>query len=180
MAEREVLRMGHPELMRSAAPIVEFNTPTLEQLAHDLWDTMAAYGGVGLAATQIGEPWRVVVFGIDDPGALDRLAMPRTVLVNPTIEVFDEAAVDGWEGCLSVPGMRGLVPRHEHIRYSGYDHLGNPLEREASGFHARVVQHECDHLDGILYPMRMTDLGQFGFEEELTLAGTYTRMPCDD
>ena len=177
MAEREVLRMGHPELLRVAAEVVDFNHPALEPLVRDLWDTMRAYEGVGLAATQIGEPWRVVVFGREDTEVTaDRPAIPRTVLVNPVIEPLDDQIVEGWEACLSVPGMRGWVPRHRRIRYRGRDLSGALIQREVEGYHARVVQHECDHLDGRLYPMRMTDLRSFGFDEELRLS----TAPLDD
>ncbi len=170
MAERTVLRMGHPELMRIAEPVTEFGAGYLDALVQDLWDTMRAYGGIGLAATQIGVAQRVVVFGLDE-GADDpsRAAIPRTTLVNPVIQPIEQTMTDGWEACLSVPGMRGVVPRYERIRYTGVDPNGGPISREVEGFHARVVQHECDHLDGVLYPMRMTDLAAFGFDEELRL-----------
>ena len=174
MAERTVLRMGHPDLMVVADPVQAFGTPELDRLVQDLWDTMRAYGGIGLAATQIGEPWRIVVFGLDDAdpsgGSNARNAVPRTVLINPVIQPTGEEMVGGWEACLSVPGMRGLVPRHESVRYRGYDFHGNLIDREVGGFHARVVQHEVDHLDGVLYPMRMEDMSTFGFDEELRLA----------
>ncbi|MCP5152498.1 MAG: peptide deformylase [Ectothiorhodospiraceae bacterium] len=172
MAERRVLRMGDPDLLRVAEPVGTLGTPELESLVVDLWDTMAARGGIGLAATQIGVPLRVVVLGMEhSPRYPEAPPIPRTVLVNPVIEPLAQTTVDGWEGCLSVPGMRGLVPRWHHIRYRGVDPHGHPIDREVEGFHARVVQHECDHLDGILYPMRMRDLSRFGFEEELALAG---------
>ncbi len=168
--ERPVLRMGHPELRRVAEPVPEseLGTARIATLVEDLWDTMAARGGVGLAATQIGEASRVVVFGMESSARYpDAPAVPRTVLVNPVIEPLDEEMEEAWEGCLSVPGLRGLVPRHRRIRYRGSTPAGERIDREVEGFHARVVQHECDHLDGVLYPMRMTDMSSFGFEEEL-------------
>ena len=164
--------MGHPDLARVADPVPdeEFGASALDRLVSDLWETMAARGGVGLAATQIGATRRVVVFGMESSERYpDAPAVPETVLVNPEIEALDEELVTGWEGCLSLPGLRGLVPRYRRIRYSGRDAAGNPIDREVEDFHARVVQHECDHLDGILYPMRMTDMARFGFEEELEL-----------
>ena len=168
--ERPVLRMGHPELRRVAEPVVasELGTARIASLIEDLWDTMAARGGVGLAATQIGEPHRIVVFGMEWSARYPQApAVPRTVLINPVIEPLNDEMEEAWEGCLSVPGMRGMVPRHRRIRYRGLTPEGAPLSRDVEGFHARVVQHECDHLDGILYPMRMTDMSRFGFEEEL-------------
>ena len=174
--ERSVLRMGHPELRRVAEPVAEseLGSARVATLVDDLWDTMAARGGIGLAATQIGEPSRVVVFALERSARYPRAPMvPRTVLVNPVIEALDDDIEEAWEGCLSVPGMRGLVPRHRRIRYRGLSPEGAAIDREVDGFHARVVQHECDHLDGVLYPMRMTDMSRFGFEEELaeTLGG---------
>ena len=172
MVERTVLRMGDPDLHRIASPVSEFATPALDALVRDLWETMAARGGVGLAATQIGELQRVVVFGVEHSERYpDAPPIPFTVLVNPEIEFLDDALVDGWEGCLSLPGLRGLVPRCHHVRYAGLDERGGRIERETEGFHARLVQHECDHLDGVLYPMRMCDMSQFGFDEEINLAG---------
>jgi len=171
MPEKEVLRMGDPRLLR-VADAVEFPAaPELATLITDLWDTMAARGGVGIAAPQIGVGLRVVVFGMECSERYPEAPpVPRTVLVNPEIEVLDESLVEGWEGCLSVPGLRGLVPRYARIRYRGYDADGTPVAREVEGFHARVVQHEYDHLDGILYPRRVRDLGNFGFEEEISVA----------
>ncbi len=170
MAEREVLRMGDPRLLRVSDPVARFDDD-LAVLVADLWETMAARGGVGIAAPQIGVAQRVVVFGFEESERYpDADAVPRTVLVNPEIEALGEEAEEGWEGCLSVPGMRGLVPRWTRIRYRGMDAGGGAFEREASGFHARVVQHECDHLDGILYPRRIRDLRYFGFEAELAAA----------
>ncbi len=168
MAIREVLRMGDPRLLEVAVPVSDFDTPELHALIQDLMDTMCAEDGVGLAAPQIGVGLRVVVFGFDENIRYpDAEAVPQTVLVNPVIEVLAGDREDDWEGCLSVPGLRGVVSRFTRIRYTGYDHLGSPLERQAQHFHARVVQHECDHLDGILYPQRMTDMRRFGFTEVL-------------
>ena len=168
MPERPVLRYGDPRLLEPSAAVERFEPGALEPLLMDLWDTMAARGGVGIAAPQIGEFVRVVVFGMESSERYPSAPpVPRTVLVNPVIEPLDESVEEGWEGCLSVPGMRGLVPRHLRIRYRGLDEHGEPFSREVDGFHARVVQHECDHLDGVLYPMRVRDLRQFGFEEEL-------------
>ncbi|HSN21003.1 MAG TPA: peptide deformylase [Usitatibacter sp.] len=168
MAVREVLRMGHPVLRERAKPVEELGTPELLALVRDMKDTMAAKNGAGLAAPQIGVGRRVVIFGVtQNPRYPDAEEVPFTVLVNPKIVLLTREVEEGWEGCLSVPGMRGLVPRYTKLRYSGFDERGNPVEREAEGFHARVVQHECDHLDGILYPQRMTDMSRFGFIEEL-------------
>jgi len=168
MAARPVLRYGDPRLLQPSAPLDPVDAPRLGPLLEDLWDTMEARGGVGIAAPQIGEFVRVVVFGIEHSERYPAAPpVPRTVLVNPVVEPLDDAMEEGWEGCLSVPGMRGLVPRHLRIRYRGLDEHGQPLSREADGFHARVVQHECDHLDGVLYPLRVRDLRNFGFEEEL-------------
>ncbi len=168
MAERAVLRMGDPRLAARAEPLRELPGAALDSLIEDLWDTMAARGGVGIAAPQIGVGLRVVVFGFERSARYpEARPVPRTVLVNPEIEPLDETREAGWEACLSVPGLRGLVVRWARIRYRGRDPRGAPIEREASGFHARVVQHECDHLDGILYPQRIADLREFGFEEEI-------------
>ncbi len=168
MAVREVLRMGHPVLRERAKPVERLGTPELLALVADMKDTMAAKNGAGLAAPQIGVGQRVVIFGVtQNPRYPDAEEVPFTVLVNPKIVLLTREVEEGWEGCLSVPGMRGVVPRYTKLRYSGFDEHGNPVEREADGFHARVVQHECDHLDGILYPQRMTDLSRFGFIEEL-------------
>jgi len=170
MTVQRILRMGNPELRRVSSAVETFATPELDALVADLWDTMAARGGVGIAAPQIGVPLRVVVFGMESSERYpDAPPVPRTVLVNPIIEPLDDEMSDAWEGCLSVPGLRGLVPRHRRVRYRGVDAAGAPVEREAEDFHARVVQHECDHLDGILYPQRMRDLSTLGFEEELGL-----------
>jgi len=168
MAIKPVLRMGNPLLLQKAAEITEFNTPELTALIQDMQDTMAAEDGAGLAAPQIGVNVRVVIFGVEqNPRYPDAEAVPRTILINPVITPLEDIMEDGWEGCLSLPGLRGLVPRYTHIKYSGFDVLGNPFETEASGFHARVVQHECDHLDGILYPLRIKDLRQFAYTDEL-------------
>jgi len=168
MTVRTVLKMGDPRLLQISRPVENFNTPELAELLQDMEDTMAELDGAGLAAPQIGISLRVVIFGVDfNPRYPDAEPVPRTVLINPSIEVIGNGQDDAWEGCLSVPGMRGLVTRPDHIRYSGLDETGSVLEREATGFHARVVQHECDHLDGILYPMRIQELRNFGFEEAL-------------
>ena len=168
MAARKVLKMGNPLLLQVARPVTEFNTPALDQLVADLFDTMAAEDGAGLAAPQIGVGLRVVIFGLEaNPRYPNVEPVPTTVLINPRIEVLDPTLEEDWEGCLSVPGLQGLVPRYRQIRYRGFDAQGQPILREAAGFHARVVQHECDHLDGILYPQRIRDLRQFGFESEL-------------
>ena len=168
MAVRDVLRMGHPVLRERAKPVYQFGTPELRALLQDMQDTMAHKNGAGLAAPQIGVSQRIVIFGVDhNPRYPDAEAVPFTVLVNPKITMLTRDVEEDWEGCLSVPGMRGIVPRYTKLRYSGFDIEGNPIERVAEGFHARVVQHECDHLDGILYPQRMTDLSRFGFIEEM-------------
>lgn len=180
MAVRQILYMGDPRLLATASPITAFDTPELHTLIEDLMDTMQAENGAGLAAPQIGVGLRVVVFGFEANSRYpDMDAVPQTVLVNPIIEPLSDEQNDDWEGCLSVPGLRGLVPRYTHIRYSGFDHHGVAIQREAQGFHARVVQHECDHLDGVLYPQRMTDMTQFGFIEALHAGGEDAAMPCD-
>lgn len=168
MAVKPVRRMGDPVLFRVARPVEEFNTPELDELIRDMFDTMAAMEGAGLAAPQIGVSQRVVIFGVDSNVRYpDAESVPMTVLINPEIDILDQQSEAGWEGCLSVPGMRGLVSRPAHIRYRGVDQYGHAIERTARGFHARVVQHETDHLDGILYPMRIDDLHNFGFEDVL-------------
>jgi peptide deformylase len=160
--------MGHPVLREKAQPVATFGTPELRALVQDMKETMAAKNGAGLAAPQIGVGQRVVIFGVEkNPRYPDAEPVPFTVLVNPKIVLLTREVEEDWEGCLSVPGMRGMVPRYKRLRYSGFDEEGNAIERIAEGFHARVVQHECDHLDGILYPQRMTDLAKFGFNEEL-------------
>lgn len=168
MAVREILKMGDARLLRVAQPVTEFGTPELQALIADMFETMEAAQGAGLAAPQIGVDLQLVIFGFERVDRYpDAPPVPRTVLLNPTITPLGEATVRGWEGCLSVPGLRGMVPRWERIRYSGVDPLGQAVLREADGFHARVVQHECDHLIGRLYPTRMDDLTQFGFTSVL-------------
>jgi len=165
---RDVLRMGDPRLLQRSAEVARFGTPELAALLQDMRDTMAHLDGAGLAAPQIGVGLRVVIFGVKaNPRYPDAEEVPDTVLVNPQLEPLSDEIEEGWEGCLSVPGMRGLVPRWHRLRYAGCDERGNRFERIVSGFHARVVQHECDHLDGILYPMRIRDLSRFGFTEAL-------------
>lgn len=167
MPIRPVLRMGDARLLRRAEPVGDFGSGELSALLEDMRDTMSAMNGVGLAAPQIGVNLRAVIFGAQgSPRYPDAEEVPETVLINPIITVLDEY-IDDWEGCLSLPGLRGLVPRFRNIRYQGYDEQGMPIDRTASGFHARVVQHECDHLDGILYPMRIRDISKFGYTEEL-------------
>jgi peptide deformylase len=168
MTVRRVLKMGDPLLFRVAEPVQGFDTPELHALVADMFDTMAALNGAGLAAPQIGVSRRVVIFGVEaNPRYPDAEPVPTTVLINPVIEMLTQQTEDGWEGCLSVPGMRGLVSRYTRLRYAGFDQHGKPIAREAHGFHARVVQHECDHLDGILYPMRLKDMRLFGYEDAL-------------
>ncbi len=168
MAIRPVLRMGDPRLLEQARPIVDFGTPQLAELLADMRDTMAALSGAGLAAPQIGVGLQVVIFGIEhNPRYPDAETVPYTELINPVVTPLGDEMVDGWEGCLSVPGLRGMVPRYRRLRYRGFDPQGNPIDRTVSDFHARVVQHECDHLAGILYPMRIRDFTNFGFIEEL-------------
>lgn len=168
MAVRPVLRMGDPLLFAKARPVEAFDTPELNALIEDMQDTMQAMNGAGIAAPQIGVGLRLVIFGVgDNPRYPDAEQVPYTVLINPVLTPVGEAMEDGWEGCLSVPGMRGIVPRYSRLHYSGLDQYGQPIDRLVSGFHARVVQHECDHLDGILYPMRIQDLKQFGYTDVL-------------
>ena len=165
---REVLKMGDLRLLEKSQPVEAFGTPQLRELIGDMRDTMAHLNGAGLAAPQIGVPLRVVIFGVTrNPRYPDAEEVPDTVLVNPVITPLGEEMEEDWEGCLSVPGLRGVVPRLKKVRYQGFDESGNPIDRSVEGFHARVVQHECDHLDGILYPMRMRDMSQFGFVEVL-------------
>jgi len=164
--------MGDPRLLDNARTVETFDTPALYELIQDLKETMHAADGAGLAAPQIGVSLRVVVFGFQtNPRYPQADAVPETVLINPVIQPLNEERNDGWEGCLSVPGMRGVVSRYSHIRYTGFDPLGARIDREAHGFHARVVQHECDHLHGILYPQRMSDMRRFGFTDDLQNAG---------
>jgi peptide deformylase len=174
---RDVLRMGHPVLLQQAAPVTRFDE-SLQSLLVDMRDTMAHLNGAGLAAPQIGVSLRVVIFGVQAnpryPGVEE---VPDTVLINPVITPLSDETEEGWEGCLSVPGMRGWVPRYYKLKYSGVDECNRPFERIAEGFHARVVQHECDHLDGILYPMRIRDFTRFGFNEALFPAN---ELPPED
>ncbi len=168
MTVRTVLRMGDARLLAPAKPVAAFNTPELHALVADMRETMAALNGAGLAAPQIGVGLQVVIFGVaKNPRYPDAETVPDTVLLNPVLEFPGNEMEEGWEGCLSLPGMRGSVPRYRHLRYRGFDLAGQPIDRSVSGFHARVVQHECDHLNGILYPMRMTDMSLFGFTEVL-------------
>ena len=164
-----ILRMGDPRLLRIAQPVERFDTPELHALVADLFETMHDAQGAGLAAPQIGVDLRLVIFGFAETSQRypDADPVPQTVLLNPVVERLDLEEHEDWEGCLSVPGLRGVVPRSGHIRYRGFDPVGKPIDRIATGFHARVVQHECDHLDGILYPMRVRDFTRFGFTEEL-------------
>ena len=172
MTVQTLLKMGDARLLRVARPVPVFDTAALHQLVQDLHDTMHAAHGAGLAAPQIGQDWQVVVFGsnVPNPRYPDRPLVPHTVLVNPVVEPLGDAQEEDWEGCLSVPGLRGRVPRWTRVRYRGFDPQGAPIDRVAEGFHARVVQHECDHLLGTLYPMRLRDLRQFGFADELAQA----------
>ncbi len=168
MTVRTLLRMGDPRLLQPAAPVGEFGTAELAALIEDMFDTMAAHGGVGLAAPQIGVGLQVVIFGLERSERYpDAPPVPRTILLNPVITPLSEDSEEGWEGCLSVPGLRGMVPRATRIRYTGFTPAGEPIERFAEGFHARVVQHECDHLAGVLYPMRVRDFRRFGFTDVL-------------
>jgi len=168
MPAQPILRIGHPRLLQTALPVEEFNTPELDALVADMLDTMVEADGAGLAATQIGVLQRVVIFGFENNLRYpERDPVELTVLVNPEIQLLGDETESDWEGCLSVPEIRGWVPRHQHIIYRGFDPQGQPIERDVEGFHARVVQHEVDHLDGILYPQRIEDMTKFGFEKEL-------------
>ena len=181
MTIQVVLKMGDPRLLQRSQEVEPIDAHVLAPLLEDMWETMAAESGAGLAAPQIGVMQRVVIFGFEDnPRYPEAPEIPETVLINPVIEALDETLEDGWEGCLSVPGMRGIVPRYHSIRYRGFDQFGKLIDREVSGFHARVVQHECDHLDGVLYPQRIRDMRQFGFVDTLTENGILTPQPCDD
>ena len=177
MAVREILKMGDPRLLRVAQPVRAFDTRELHALVADMQETMLAANGAGLAAPQIGEDVQLVIFGTDAPNPRypDAPPVPRTVLLNPVITPVGTEEEEDWEGCLSVPGLRGVVPRWRRIRYSGFDEKGGPIEREAEGFHARVVQHECDHLVGKLYPMRVRDFSRFGYTEVL-----FPQLAADD
>ena len=168
MSVRDILKMGDPRLLRVAEPVTIFDTPELHALVADLFDTMHAARGAGLAAPQIGVDLAVVIFGFRHNERYPNAPpVPETVLINPQITPLGDAMEEDWEGCLSVPGLRGVVPRHARIRYSGFDPSGRPIEREVEGFHARVAQHECDHLVGMLYPMRIRDFSRFGFTSVL-------------
>lgn len=163
-----ILKMGDPRLLRMAKPVEAFDTPDLHALIADMFETMQAAGGVGLAAPQIGVDLQLAIFGFDKSDRYpDAPPVPRTILLNPHITPLSEEKEEGWEGCLSVPGMRGVVERWARIRYTGFDPTGQPIDRVADGFHARVVQHECDHLIGKLYPMRITDFAKFGYTDVL-------------
>jgi peptide deformylase len=169
MSLHTILKMGDPRLLLTAQPVTLFDTPELHRLIEDMRETMAVANGAGLAAPQIGVNLQVVIFGTGAvvPRYPDAEPVPRTVLINPTITPMGDEEIEDWEGCLSVPGMRGVVPRWARIRYQGFDPLGGAIDRVAEGFHARVVQHECDHLWGKLYPMRVRDFSRFGFTEVL-------------
>ncbi len=181
MAVRPILKMGDPRLLEVSVAVEPVDPLALAPLLNDMWDTMADANGAGLAAPQIGVMRRVVIFGYQqNPRYPEAPPVPETVLINPVITPLGDEREDGWEGCLSVPGMRGLVPRYRRIRYSGLDQNGETIAREVDGFHARVVQHECDHLDGILYPLRIEDMRSFGFIDTLTESGVLEPQPCDD
>ena len=168
MTIRTVLKMGDPRLLQVAKKVNKFNTPELDSLIQDMQDTMAALNGAGLAAPQIGVDQQVVIFGVEhNPRYPSAETVPFTILINPVLTPLTKKMEEDWEGCLSVPGLRGMVPRYSRIRYRGVDQFGNAIDRSVDGFHARVVQHECDHLHGILYPMRITDFRTFGFTEVL-------------
>ena len=174
MAVRPILRMGDPRLRQVSRPVEGFDTPELHDLIGDMFDTMAAADGAGLAAPQIAVSRRIMIFGVEsNPRYPDAEPVPTTVLLNPTWEILDETQVSGWEGCLSVPGLRGWVPRYRRVRYRGFDQYGKPIERDADSFHAVVFQHEYDHLDGVLYPDRIVEREKFGFETELVEAGIF-------
>ena len=175
---RDVLRMGDPRLWQKSLPVEKFRTAELASLLADMRDTMAHLNGAGLAAPQIGVPLRVVIFGVrSNPRYPGIEEVPETVLINPVLTPISEELEEGWEGCLSVPGMRGVVPRFRKLHYRGVDEKGEPFERQVEGFHARVVQHEVDHLDGVLYPMRIRDFTRFGFIEQLFPG---TGLPAED
>lgn len=168
MAVKSVVKLGNSRLASVSLPVENFSNPKLITLIEDMKDTMMLKGGVGIAAPQIGQNLRVIMFGFEKNDRYPNEApVPFTILINPKIEIISDTMVDGWEGCLSVPGLRGLVPRYQKIRYSGFDLSQNIIEREAENFHARILQHECDHLDGILFPSRIKDMRYFGFEDEL-------------
>ena len=168
MTIREILKMGDPRLLRQAEAVTQFDTPELHALIADMFDTMRAANGAGLAAPQIGVNLQLVIFGFQqNPRYPDAPAVPETVLINPVLKPLSEEMEEGWEGCLSVPGLRGVVSRWSRLEYTGFDQYGMPIRREAEGFHARVAQHECDHLAGILYPMRIKDFSRFGYVDVL-------------
>ncbi|RZL56289.1 MAG: peptide deformylase [Variovorax sp.] len=169
MALHDILKMGDPRLLRTARPVTEFDTDELHLLVADMFETMRAVNGAGLAAPQIGVDLQLVIFGTDAPNPRypDAPVVPRTVLLNPVVTAIGDAEEEGWEGCLSVPGLRGVVPRASRVRYTGFDLYGDPIDRTVDGFHARVVQHEVDHLHGVLYPMRVRDFSRFGFTDVL-------------
>ena len=168
MTVHAILKMGDPRLLRQAEAVTEFGTPGLEALIADMFDTMHAANGAGLAAPQIGVDKQLVIFGFkQQPDSDDRLAVPETILINPVITPLSDEIAEAWEGCLSVPGLRGVVPRWARVRYEGFDQHGGVICREVDGFHARVVQHECDHLVGVLYPMRVVDFSRFGYTSVL-------------
>lgn len=168
MSVREILKMGDARLLRQAEPVTQFGTPELAALIEDMSDTMHAADGAGLAAPQIGVNLQVVIFGFrHNQRYPDAPPVPETVLINPVLKPLSDEMEDGWEGCLSVPGLRGMVPRWSRLHYEGVDQYGKPISRDVEGFHARVVQHECDHLAGILYPMRIRDFSRFGFTDVL-------------
>jgi peptide deformylase len=168
MAVREVLKMGDPRLLEQSEPITQFDSPSLHELIQDMHDTMNALNGAGLAAPQIGVGLQLVIFGVDyNPRYPEAEQVPYTILINPELTPIGDEMEEGWEGCLSIPGMRGVVPRYKQLRYQGFDQYGQIIDQTVSDFHARVVQHECDHLLGILYPMRIQDLRLFGFTETL-------------
>ena len=166
---KEILRMGDPRLLQIATPVTQFGTAVLDELIADMFETLREANGAGLAAPQIGVGLRVVIFGFSAGNARYPNApkVPETILINPLLEPLGDELEEGWEGCLSVPGLRGIVPRYAQLRYRGFDALGKAIERTVDGFHARVVQHECDHLDGILYPMRIRDFTRFGYTDIL-------------
>jgi peptide deformylase len=168
MTVREILKMGDPRLLLQAEPVTAFGTAELDALIADMFETMHAADGAGLAAPQIGVNLQLVIFGLrQSPRYPDAPPVPETVLLNPVLTPLSKETEAGWEGCLSVPGLRGMVPRYTRLHYSGVDQFGQPISREVEGFHARVVQHECDHLIGVLYPMRVKDFSQFGYTEVL-------------
>jgi len=177
MAVQEVIKIGHPLLLKRAIEVENFDSPELDQLVCDMKETMAARNGAGLAAPQIAVSLRVVIFGVSEnpryPGAE---SVPETILINPEISIIGTERESAWEGCLSIPHMRGLVPRYTSIRYRGFDEKGKLIDREVHGFHARVVQHEVDHLDGVLYPSRIEDLRNFGFEDALFAEASSTPL----